>query len=291
MTLRSATTLGLLILTARSLPAQGTPFVDMHVHLNNPAMALEIMKGGGIPHAAAFIGAGGSNETIRAAAAASGGSLFAFASVTPERREYRGKWVRDDSTLGDDLERLLAPGGYAGIGEISVVHFASEGFPEADFDPMGAAMRSIMRVADRRKLPVLIHCEVTRLRELSALLEAFPTVTVVWAHGGYTPLVLASRMLERHPNLVYELSARTWTRHPRSPDYTIFQNDTAVWREWLQLIERNPTRFVVGTDASYRSQENEVRKIERVRMMLDQLSPAIREQVAMRNALRILGRP
>jgi predicted TIM-barrel fold metal-dependent hydrolase len=48
------------------------------------------------------------------------------------------------------------------------------------------------------------------MRELSALLERFPDVAVIWAHGGYTPLFVARRMLERHPNLTYELSARTW---------------------------------------------------------------------------------
>jgi hypothetical protein len=97
-------------------------------------------------------------------------------------------------------------------------------------------------------------------------------------------------MLEKHPNLIYELSARTWSRHPRSPDYTIFRNETQVWPEWLQLIERHATRFVVGTDASYRDRDNELRKIERVRLLLDQLPPVVRDQVARGNALRILRR-
>jgi predicted TIM-barrel fold metal-dependent hydrolase len=51
-------------------------------------------------------------------------------------------------------------------------------------------------------------------------LRAQPDVQVIWAHGGYTPYFLARRLLERHPNLHYELSARTWRHHPRSPDYT-----------------------------------------------------------------------
>lgn len=36
----------------------------------------------------------------------------------------------------------------------------------------------------------------------------FPGVAVIWAHGGYTGLAEARRMLARHPNLHYELSAR-----------------------------------------------------------------------------------
>ena len=64
---------------------------------------------------------------------------------------------------------------------------------------------------------------------------------MIWAHGGYTPYFLARRMIERHPNLTYELSARTYLRHPRSPDYTIFRNETEVWPRWLGLIEANPS--------------------------------------------------
>ena len=273
----------------RPRQAADTAFIDSHVHLNEPDSALHLLEQSGVTAAIAFVGARGTNETVLAAAARSGRRLIPFASISPERREYRGRWLRNDTSLVDELDSVLARGAFRGIGEISVVHFPGEGFPEADFDPSGPMMRGIMRVAERRRLPVLIHCEVTRLRELSALLESFPTVRVIWAHGGYTPLVLASRMLERHPNLMYELSARTWTRHPRSPDYTIFRNDSLVWPEWLSLIEQHSNRFVIGTDASYRSMENERRKVERVRLFLGQLSDSTRRRVAITNAVGLVG--
>ena len=88
-------------------------------------------------------------------------------------------------------------------------------------------MSGILALARRYRVPVLLHIEWTRMRELSALLEQFPDVAVIWAHGGYTPLFIARRMLERHPNLTYELSARTWAEHPRSPDYTILRDGQA----------------------------------------------------------------
>jgi predicted TIM-barrel fold metal-dependent hydrolase len=133
-----------------------------------------------------------------------------------------------------------------------------------------------------------VHVEVTRLRAFGDLLDRYPDVPVIWAHGGYTPLVLADRMLEAHPNLIYELSARTWARHPRSPDYTILRDGSAVWPEWLDLIERLPDRFVVGTDASMRSQESDAAKIRGVHSFLAQLSPDTRERVARGNIERIL---
>ncbi len=265
------------------------PFVDAHVHLNDPAMQRALMDAHALPLAFAFWGARSDNASVLAAAREDP-RIVPWISVSPERREYRAQWERADTLLLSDLDRALRSGAYRGIGELSIVHFASPGFPEADFDPLGPTMRGIMALAERHRVPVLVHCEVTRLRELDALLAAFPRVTVVWAHGGYTPLVLARRMLERHPNLVYELSARTWAQHPRSPDYTIFRDDARVWPEWLALVEAHPTRFLVGTDASHRDAEGERRKIARVQLLLRQLTPATRAAVAEGNARRLVGR-
>lgn len=270
-------------------PQAQLPFIDAHVHLNEPDSAFKLMESSGLRGAIVFAGARGGNETVLAAAKRSGGRLIPFASVSPEHREYRDRWVRGDTTLATDLDRMLEGGEFRGIGEISVVHFSGDGFPEADFDPMGPVMQAIMRVAQRRQLPVLIHCEVTRLREFSALLDAFPAVRVIWAHGGYTQYVLATRMMERHANLTYELSARTWTSHPRSADYTIFRDATVVWPQWLALITRYPDRFIIGTDASFRSMDNELRKIERVRLLLSQLSDDARPKVALDNIRRLVG--
>lgn len=186
-------------------------------------------------------------------------------------------------------DSLLSTGRFAGIGEISAVHFPGEGFPESDFDPDGRVMHALLEVARRHGVPVTVHVEVTRLRELEALLAAHRDVTVVWAHGGYTPLVLAERLLDRHPNLVYELSARTWARHPRSPDYTILRDGTAVWPRWIELIEARPQRFVVGSDASLRSEASDRSKLAGVQTFLEQLSPAARRLVARDNLRRIVG--
>ena len=95
-------------------------------------------------------------------------------------------------------------------------------------------------------------------------------------------------MLERHPNLTYELSARTWGQHPRSPDYTILRDGHSVWPEWLALIEAKPERFIVGTDASQRSAQSDAMKFASVQSFLRQLSPATREQVARSNVLKLL---
>ncbi|MCE3270497.1 MAG: putative Amidohydrolase 2 [Ramlibacter sp.] len=264
-------------------------FADAHVHLNDPAMQLELMQRWGATHAVVFWGGRSTNESVLDAARGQPGRLIPFASISPERTAYRPAWERDDPALLQHLDALLATGAFKGIGEISATHFPAAGFAETDFSPLGPMMTGIMELARKHKVPVMVHVESTRLDELSAMLLRFPDVPVIWAHGGYTPLFLARRMLQRHANLHYELSARTWPRHPRSPDYTILRDGVAAWPEWLQLIEEMPGRFLVGTDASHRSAASEAMKFSSVQNFLRQLRPPVREQVARGNLLRLVG--
>jgi predicted TIM-barrel fold metal-dependent hydrolase len=264
------------------------PFIDSHVHLNDEAMQLELMERFGATRALVFWGRKSDNESVARAAAGQPQRFIAFASISPERASYRSAWDVDDPKLLQALDALLASGRFKGIGEISAVHFPSPGLAETDYDPTGATMSGVLALARKYRLPVLMHIEWTRMRELSSLLEKFPDVAVIWAHGGYTPLFIARRMIERHPNLVYELSARTWPSHPRSPDYTILRDGRTVWPEWLALIEGNPGRFVVGTDASHRSEESDAMKYASVQAFLRQLSPATRERVGRANILSLV---
>lgn len=270
-------------------PANLVPFADAHVHLNDLPMQLELMQRWGASHAVVFWGGRSSNESVADAAKAHPGKLIPFASISPERTAYRPAWDKQDDALLEQLDAMLATGLYKGIGEISAAHFPSAGFGETDFSPTGPMVTGILELARKHKVPVMLHVESTRMAELSQLLERFPGVPVIWAHGGYTPLFLARRMLDRHPNLYYELSARTWPRHPRSPDYTILRDGEKVWPEWLQLIEAMPGRFLVGTDASHRSASSEAMKFASVQNLLAQLSPAARAQVARGTLFRLVG--
>ncbi len=266
----------------------GGGFTDAHVHLNDPAAWIALMDASGIDRALVFRGRDIDNAGLLAAARQHPGRLIPFLSVSPEHREYRARWEAGDMSLVALADSLLVAGGFRGIGEISVSHFPGAGFPEADFDPNGSVLRGLLEVARRHRVPVTLHVEGTRLREFETLLAGFPDVTVIWAHGGYTPAFLAERMLARFPNLLYEMSARTWPDHPRSPDYTILRDGRAVWPQWLELVERMPDRFLVGTDAALRSTSSDQAKIASVHNFLGQLSPAARLLVAGGNLDRIL---
>lgn len=271
--------------------AQQIPFSDAHVHLNAPAPWIEAMDHAGVDRAVILAGRRATNQDLLQAAARWPGRVLPFVSVGPEHPEFRPRWLADDPTLGTLVDSLVAGGGFWGIGEISVSHFSGAGFPEADFDPTGRAMQSLMSAARRHRVPILIHCEITRLQEFERLLTSFPDVTVVWAHGGYTPLVLAERLLAKYPNLIYELSARTWPHHPRSPDYTILRNGKEVWPEWVALIARFPTRFLVGTDAAGRSAAGDAERVASVQNLLAQLPDSARHLVARENLTRLLRQP
>lgn len=280
---------GLLSLCIPTLAlGQGPKFSDAHVHLHAPADWIATMDQRGIDHSVILRGRSSSNQDLAEAAKRWPGRLTAFASVGPEHREFRPLWEADSPRLGVLADSLLATGDFRGLGELSLSHFPGPGFPEADFSPVGQAMRSVMEAAQHHQVPVLIHCEITRLSEFEALLTRYPDVDVIWAHGGYTPLFLAQRLLERHPNLVYELSARTWPHHPRSPDYTIFKDGQQVWPEWVALIERYPTRFLVGTDAAGRATDAD--RITSVHRVLAQLRQATRASVASDNLRRLLSK-
>ena len=269
--------------------AQQASFDDAHVHLNDPAAWVRLMDEAGIGRAVVFRGRDIDNGGLLEAARRWPDRLIPFLSVSPEHREFRRQWEAGDPFIAEIADSLLGAGGFFGIGEISVSHFPGAGFPEADFNPNGDVTRALFAVAQRHDVPITLHVEVTRLRELEEVLEDFRDVTVIWAHGGYVPYFLAGRLLERHSNLMYELSARTWLRHPRSPDYTILRNDTEVWPEWIALIDAMPDRFLVGTDASLRSLASDQSKIESVENLLEQLAPDVRRMLARENLDRILG--
>jgi len=288
-TLRSIPAPSAAMPSSSTAPSQRIPFVDAHVHLNDPGMHMALMQRWGASHAVVFWGGRSSNDSVAEAARNHPGVLIPFASISPERTAYWPQWEGDSAALLAQLDGLLATGLFKGIGEISAVNFPSGGFPETDFGVLGPTMTGIMDLARKHKVPVMVHVESTRMADLEQLLQRYADVPVIWAHGGYTPLFLARRMLERHPNLYYELSARTWPSHPRSPDYTILRDGERVWPEWLQLIEAMPGRFLVGTDASQRSAASDDMKYASVQNLLAQLKPGAREQVARGTLLGLVG--
>jgi predicted TIM-barrel fold metal-dependent hydrolase len=284
-TIRHALIVGCLLARA----ALGAGYHDAHLHVNDIDAALAMMRAHGISRAAVFWGRDTDNADI-VRAAAEHPQLVPLLCVSPERSATYGAWWRaGDRRLLAYAERELARGVYRGLGELSIVHFPGRGFPETEFSPLHPLMVGLMELAARHRLPVLVHCEITYARELSELLARYPRVPFLWAHGGYAPYYWTERMLARHRNLTIELSMRMVRDHPRSPDYTILMDEKRVWPRWLEMIERMPDRFVVGSDASQRDAETDAARARSVFALLDQLTPAVREKVARTNFDALFG--
>ena len=163
-------------------------------------MQLELMRRYGAERAVVFWGRRSDNESIAESARRHPDRLIAFASISPERLAYRQLWNRDDPGCCKRWTRCSPPAAFAASADLGGA-LPLAGTAGGRLRPERPTMTGILALARRYRVPVLLHVESTRMRELSALLERFPDVAVIWAHGGYTPLFIARRMLERHPNL------------------------------------------------------------------------------------------
>jgi hypothetical protein len=170
----------------------------------------------------------------------------------------------NDRHAADHIERMIAlyPGLWQGIGEVMTRHdsltaLVQDETPRAN----NAAMMGVYRVAARYGLPVLLHSNITSIREdeplylpeLEEALEQNPDTRFIWAHAGtsaeierhlgrleFLPGVIES-LLSRYPNLFIDLSWRVLQPY-------LLEDDGTPRGQWLSLITRHPTRFVIGSD-------------------------------------------
>ncbi|MBI4491519.1 MAG: amidohydrolase family protein [Chloroflexi bacterium] len=202
----------------------------------------------------------------------------------------------DSSYLNPEgLEELLAGGFVRGLGEIILRHSPFRLGPEgggASSPPVNVPadeprLLEAYRVAGRHGAPVNVHQEWFFSEELERALDAAPDTTFVWAHAGHGPAGLVGQLLERHPNLHADLSARTpWI----GPGTVLLRPDGQLDPAWQAVLERFPERFLIGLDlfapAHYRVEY--VRMLaEYYRRLLGLLPGELAEQLAYGNAERL----
>ncbi|WP_323114163.1 amidohydrolase family protein [Pseudomonas guariconensis] len=169
-----------------------------------------------------------------------------------------------DKNAVSHIERMLElyPGLWQGIGEVFTRHddltaLTSGDTPRANNE----AMTRIYHLAAERDLPVLIHSNITSKRErnplylaeIEAPLRNHPHARFIWAHAGTSVeihrhqtqmtfiLPVLTRLLEDYPNLYIDLS---WSlREPY-----LLDEQGQPRQAWLELVERFPERFMLGSD-------------------------------------------
>lgn len=204
-----------------------------------------------------------------------------------------------DLNAAEQIERLIQayPGFWKGVGEVMSRHDDLTAFtygepPRANHP----ALLAVYKVAQRHKLPVLIHHNISSaqnkepiyLAEMEDALRRFPDVTFIWAHVGISRRVevpalpqITTRLLDSFPNLRFDISWVVFDEY--------IAKDEAALKTWTEIFERYPDRFLIGSDA-VGHWKNYKDAMERYKKLLVRLTPETAAKLAGGNALEIMNR-
>jgi hypothetical protein len=255
---------------------EALPIFDAHLHYNDDATAalpvpavLELFRASGVR---TILATSRPNDGTHALVAAAAAQPERAPRVVPFIRPYRtdadrATWFGDPAIYALIERELARPIAWRGIGEFHV-------FGQNADTPW---VKRIVALAVERGLWLHAHCDEPALE---LLLGHDARVRVVWAHAGFgTPTGKLAGYLDRHPNLVAELSYRY--------DVTV---DGRLAPEWRALFERYPDRFVVGSDTWVNARWSRYREIiDYYRGWLAQLAPATAAMIAHGNGERLFA--
>lgn len=207
-----------------------------------------------------------------------------------------------DLHAAEQIESLIRryPGMWFGIGEILTRHDQLTALTEGETPRANhPALMRVYEVAAEHDLPVLLHSNLTSLREetpiylqeLEAALEGSPNTRFVLAHAGTsggvedsqpplkTLVPILRAMLERHDNLYVDLS---WS----VKDHYLME-EGKVDPDWVLLIKQYPDRFTLGSDLVGHF-GGLARQIEGYQPLLDVLPKKVAQQIGSANAKALL---
>ncbi len=157
-----------------------------------------------------------------------------------------------------------------------------------DRDPNDPHFLEILKLAAGRGVPIVIHYEMTAptaVAQLEKALGARPEAIVVLAHAGEAKPAELEKVLARNANLMVDLSGMHFQRTP-----SLASEKGPLDARWKALIEKMPDRFLIGIDV-WAPRLFEPAMLDRLmrwtRRVLGQLSPAVAERVAWKNAARL----
>ncbi len=255
------------------------PLIDAHSHVSNGTVIdayVEAMKRHDVRRVL-LLGVGGVQKDDPA-------WIAAAARKYPDR-VLRGVPVPDPmaADAGPRLEAAIGRAKANAIGEIHLRQVSRK----IDRDPTTPAFAQVLEVAAKHGLPVVVHDELNdkATETLSKALAAHPRATIVLAHAGEATPARLEPLLARHPNLTVDLSGMHFQRTPALATET-----GPLDPAWKALIEKMPDRFVMGIDV-WAARLFEPAMLDRLmkwtRRVLGELSPAVAEQVAYRNAAKL----
>jgi predicted TIM-barrel fold metal-dependent hydrolase len=196
----------------------------------------------------------------------------------------------DFRALLQRAEAEFKTGRLKGFGELFVNNRTSNSNPafRRKIAADAPTMRAMYQLAARYGGFVAIHMEADRdtLQQLDVLASIEPRATVILSHCGvWADAGTIRTLMDKQPNIYCDLAFRSPPAARQVPARYIF-DETGVKRDWLELIEQKPDRFMIGTDAfccDYGQAIDSFRK-----GLLPWLSPATLRMVAYENAKRVM---
>jgi predicted TIM-barrel fold metal-dependent hydrolase len=274
-----AAVLALVALGTASAADYAGPLIDAHSHVPN-ATAIDAYVAAMQRHdvrKVLLLGVGGVQKDDPA---------WIAAAVKKHRdRVLPGVPVPDPTAAdaGPRLEQALTRVKAHAIGEVHLRQLSRK----IDRDPTGPAFRRVLEIAAKHGLPVVVLDELDD-RAAAALGEALSAnrkAVIVLAHAGEAAPARLEPLLAAHPNLVVDLSGMHFQRKPALASET-----GPLDPAWKALIEKRGDRFVMGIDV-WAPRLFEPPMLDRLmkwtRRILGELSPAVAEQIAYRNAARL----
>lgn len=283
--------------------AKSVPLADLHMHVygiggSTPRNILRYMEqhnvrwGGGVGHYQVDM-----QEKLGAHYIAAIGSEFWHAVF--KSRGASGLSILDQSAF-DELfrkaEGLFKDGKLKGFGEIHVKN-------KLKFDPSfersipldSPVINKMYEVANQYGGFVQIHSMggiFGGYDEISIMAERYPKALTILSHClPATPAHLLSKLFDKHPNVVCEVSSQGLVHLPPPAGGRMFNRD-GLRPEWAEVIERHPTRFFVGTDPCCGLDGKYGEMVEEIRRdFLPYLTPKTLRRVAYENAVERFGLP
>lgn len=234
--------LPLLFALAAPAPAAAAPLADVHLHYTwnqtatSPEAAVAALEAQGVVLAVVM---GTPPELALALRRAGGRWVVPFFSpyLTPAMRHT---WFRHPEVL-DAARRALEGGRYFGLGEIHLV--AGLGPVTRRRHPV---VDGLLALAVAFDVPILIHTEASSHRHLLPLCRRHPRARILWAHaGGILPPAEVDALLAACANVWVDLAARDPERYVENP---IAGRSGRLRPGWRALLEKYPSRFMVGSD-------------------------------------------
>ena len=208
--------------------------------------------------------------------------------------------TQDYKALQDEANQFFGAGAIKGLGELILNNENTNPNPsvrrKAKIDSPG--ITQLLDIAKRWNGFVQIHAEddVNSVKELSNIATQYSTVPIILSHCLFTPnSALIDELLSKHPNFYCEMSARNESMYgnylakQRAEKFGwILFDDQNLKPDWKALIEKHPTRFMVGTD-NYNPSVDTRKVVRQIRQgLLRNLPLDVAKQVASENAIRVM---